>query len=168
MRPNKGIKPTTPPPVGPRLSRGLGVIAMATSTTLLIAAIACAIIWSVFFGGKLPVPFSARSCQGRDWCRLFPDASKEEIRQFLSTFTESFAFKDQEKLKLNPNDQLLDIYRALYPHMWQADAMEFETLSDDLQSKYGVNFSRIWCECLTLGQLFEQIRQPRKWRPTPR
>lgn len=135
---------------------------MATSTALLIAAIAGTIIWAVFFGGELPVPFGARTCQGRDWRRSFPDASKDEIRQFLSTFTESFAFKDRGKLKLNPNDQLLDIYRALYPHKWQADAMEFETLSDDLQSKYGVNFNSIWREGLTLGQLFEQVRQARK------
>jgi hypothetical protein len=135
---------------------------MATSTALLIAVIVGTIVWVVFFGGKLPAPFGARTCQGKNWRRSFPDASKDEIRLFLSTFTESFAFNDREKLKLNPNDQLLDIYRALYPHKWQADAMEFETLNDDLQSKYGVNFNSIWREGLTLGQLFEQVRQARK------
>lgn len=135
---------------------------MTTSTVLLFAVITGAIFWAVFFGGKLPVPFGARSCQGKNWRRSFPDASKDEIRQFLSTFTESFAFNDREKLKLNPNDQLLDIYRALYPHKWQADSMEFETLSYDLQSKYGVNFGSIWRDGLTLGQLFEQVRQAKK------
>lgn len=134
---------------------------MTISTALWFAAIAAAIVWVLLFGGKLPVPFSARSCQGRVWRRAFPGASKDEIRQFLSSFTESFAFNDREKLKLNPNDQLLDIYRALYPHKWQADAMEFETLSDDLQSKYGVNFSSVWRDGLTLGQLFEQVQQAR-------
>jgi|JI10StandDraft_1071094.scaffolds.fasta_scaffold31320_2 propanediol dehydratase small subunit len=135
---------------------------MATSTILLVAAIAGIIAWDVFFAGKLPVPFGARSCQGRNWRRSFPNAPKDEIRQFLSTFTESFAFQDREKLKLNPNDQLLDIYRALYPHKWQADALEFETLSEDLQSKYGVNFNSTWREGLTLGQLFEHVQQARK------
>jgi propanediol dehydratase small subunit len=135
---------------------------MTTSTVLLIAVIVGTIIWAVFFGGKLPVPFGALTCQGKNWRRSFPDASKDEIRQFLSSFTKSFAFNDREKLKLNPNDQLLDIYRAFYPHKWQADAMEFETLSDDLQSKYGVDFSSVWREGLTLGQLFEQVRQARK------
>lgn len=135
---------------------------MTTSTALLITAIAGAIIWAAFFGGKLPAPFGARTCQGKNWRRSFPDASKDEIRQFLSTFTESFAFKDREKLKLNPNDQLLDIYHALYPHKWQADAMEFETLSDDLKSKYGIDFNSIWREGLTLGQLFERVRWARK------
>ena len=111
---------------------------MAASTALLISAISCAIIWVVLFCGKLPAPFSARTCQGRDWRRSLPDASKDEIRQFLSVFKGSFAFKDRKKLKLNPDDQLLDIYRAFCSHMWQADAMEFETLSEDLQSNTGL------------------------------
>lgn len=135
---------------------------MATSIILLVAAVAGTIVWIVFFGGRMPVPFDARSCQGRNWRRSFPNASKDEIRQFLSTFTESFAFRDREKLKLNPNDQLLDIYRALYPRRWQADALEFETLSEDLQSKYDVNLSSAWREGLTLGQLFEHVQQARK------
>lgn len=112
--------------------------------------------------GKLPVPFGARSCQGGSWHRSFPEASKEEIRLFLSTFTESFAFDDREKLKLNPNDKLLDIYRALYPHKWHADALEFETLRDGLQSKYGVTFCSVWREGLTLGQLFQHVQQVTK------
>lgn len=135
---------------------------MATSIILLVAAVAGTIVWIVFFGGRMPVPFDARSCQGRNWRRSFLNASKDEIRQFLSTFTESFAFRDREKLKLNPNDQLLDIYRALYPRRWQADALEFETLSEDLQSKYDVNLSSAWREGLTLGQLFEHVQQARK------
>lgn len=73
-------------------------------------------------------------------------------------FTSAFAFNDTEKLKLSPEDQLLSIYRALYPHKWQADALEFETLAQDIQSKYGVNFSAIWYETLTLGQLFTCVR----------
>lgn len=135
---------------------------MASSSILVLAGIAAAVVWAIIFGGKLPVPFGSRSCQGRNWRRSFPDASKSEIRQFLSAFVESFAFRDREKLKLNPSDQLLDIYRALYPHKWQADALEFETLSEDLKSKYGVNFNEVWRDGLTLGQLFEHVRQVRK------
>lgn len=135
---------------------------MATLIILLFTFIAGTVAWTLFFRGKLPVPFGARSCQGKHWRQSFPDASKDEIRQFLSAFTESFAFEDREKLKLHPNDQLLDIYRALYPHKWQADALEFETLSADLVSKYGVQFSRAWREGLTLGQLFEYVQQAKK------
>ena len=140
---------------------------MATSTVVLILVIVATITWATLWGGKLPTPFGARSCQGKNWRLAFPDASKEGIRQFLSTFTESFAFDDREKLKLNPNNKLLDIYRALYPHKWQADALEFETLAEDLESKYGVTLNKVWHEGLTLGQLFTQIRQPDKTTPNP-
>lgn len=81
-------------------------------------------------------------------------------------FTDSFAFRDKDKLKLNPNDQLLNIYRALYPHKWQADALEFETLAEVLESKYSVDFSNVWRDGLTLGQLFASVRQSPKWRST--
>ena len=140
----------------------LGVIAVTSSSLLLLGVFAATVVWAIVFGGKLPVPFGSRSCQGRNWRRSFPEASKSEIRQFLSAFTGSFAFRDREKLKLNPNDQLLDIYRALYPHKWQPDAMEFETLSEDLKSKYGVSFNDVWHDDLTLGQLFEHVRHVRK------
>jgi hypothetical protein len=140
---------------------------MTTTSALLIVAIAGAIIWSFLFGGKLPVPFNARTCQGRNWRRSFPTASKDEIRQFLSTFTESFAFKARERLKLNPNDQLLDIYRALYRNKWQADAMEFEMLNECLNSQYGVNFNDVWRDGLPLGQLFGHIQQVKKRCLTP-
>ncbi|MGJ0486902.1 MAG: hypothetical protein ACR65R_20540 [Methylomicrobium sp.] len=135
---------------------------MATSTVLFLVAIGAAIVWGVLFGGRLPAPFGARSCQGKNWRQSFPDASKEEIRQFLSTFTESFAFQDREKLKLNPNDQLLGIYRTLYPHKWRADALEFETLGEALESEYGISLNKAWREGLTLGQLFHHVRQATK------
>jgi propanediol dehydratase small subunit len=81
---------------------------------------------------------------------------------FLSTFTDSFAFRDSEKLKLNPNDQLLDIYHALYPHKWQADALELETFGEELKSKYGIVLNNVWHNGLTLGQLFIQVKQAGK------
>ena len=34
-----------------------------------------------------------------------------------------------------------------------------ETLNEDLKSKYGVNFSSVWHEGLTLGQFFEHVQQ---------
>lgn len=136
---------------------------MAISSILMIVLIAVGIAWASLYGGKLPKPFSQRSCQGRVWRRSFPAESRENIRSFLSVFTDSFAFDDREKLKLNPNDQLLDIYRALYPHKWQAaDVMEFETLSDDLQRIYGLDFGSVWREGLTLGQLFEHVQGIKK------
>ncbi len=131
-------------------------------TVLFVAAIVAIVAWGILFSGKLPVPFGARSCQGKSWRRSFPDASKNEVREFLSTFTESFAFHERERLKLNPNDQLLDIYRALYPHKWQADALEFETLNEAVQAKYGINLNEVWQEGMTLGQLFHHVHQATK------
>lgn len=132
---------------------------MTTIIVLLILTIVGTIFWTIIFDMKLPAPFDMRTCQGRDWRRSFPKASKDDIRQFLLTFTESFGFDDQDKLKFNPNDQLLDIYRALNPHKWQPDGLEFESLSDKLKSKYEVKLSDIWCEDMTLGQLFQQVWQ---------
>ena len=140
----------------------LGIIPMTTSSVLLVVAIAAFVLWTIRYGGALPMPFGARSCQGKVWRRSFPDASKYEIRQFLAVFTESFAFRDREKLKLNPNDQLLDVYRALYPHKWQADALEFETLNENLEAKYGISFNKVWRDGLTLGQLFTSLRAASK------
>ena len=140
----------------------LGIIPMTTSSVLLVVAIAAFVLWTIRYGGALPMPFGARSCQGKVWRRSFPDASKYEIRQFLAVFTESFAFRDREKLKLNPNDQLLDIYRALYPQKWQSDALEFETLNENLEAKYGISFNKVWRDGLTLGQLFTSLRAASK------
>jgi propanediol dehydratase small subunit len=120
---------------------------MTTSSVLLVVAIAAFVLWTIRYGGALPMPFGARSCQGKAWRR---------------SFTESFAFRDREKLKLNPNDQLLDIYRALYPHKWQADALEFEILNENIEAKYGISFNKLWRDGLTLGQLFTSLRAASK------
>jgi len=131
---------------------------MSRSTVVLICLGLGLLLWAVLFGGRLPVPFRWRSCQGPGWRRSFPEAPKHEIRQFLSLFVSAFAFDDVEKLKLNPNDQILDIYRSLYPHKWLADNLELETLVDDLETKYGISLQAIWNERLTLGELFLRTR----------
>ena len=88
----------------------------------------------------------------------FPQASKGEIRKFLSLFVEAFAFKDSQKLLLTPDDEILSIYRALYPSRWMPDALELETLADDLMRQYGLSLQAVWHEQLTLGQLFGQLQ----------
>jgi propanediol dehydratase small subunit len=133
---------------------------MSIATVSVVLGVVLAFAWAVRSGGTLPSPYRLRECQGKTWRRAFPDASKTEVRRFLSVFTESFAFSDAEKLKFNPNDQLLDVYRALYPYKWQADAMELETLSEEIQAKYGVEFSHVWRRDMTLGQLFSCVRLP--------
>jgi hypothetical protein len=127
---------------------------MSVLILLLVVAIVGLAFWAVRFGGRLPKAFRGRSCQGRGWRSAFPSASKQQIREFLSLFVTAFAFNEREKLKLNPSDPLLRIYRALYPHRWQPDALEFETLSHELRSRYALDFAGIWNEELTLGELF--------------
>ncbi len=127
--------------------------------SILVILALLAIGWAVLTSGQLPNPFRTRSCQGRQWRRTFPSASKKQIREFLSVFMSAFAFRETDMLKLRPDDQLLSIYRALYPSKWLADAMEFETLADDLRSRFGVVLDDIWDERMTLGALFSYVQQ---------
>lgn len=127
--------------------------------TALVWLIALAsVLWVVFFGGHVPQPFRSRSCQGKGWKKAFPCAGKQEIREFLTVFVKAFAFSDQEKLKFSPDDQILHIYRALYPSKWQPDALELETLAAEIASRYGLKLESVWTTELTLGQLFGHIQ----------
>jgi len=129
--------------------------------SILAILVLLAVAWSVLAFGQLPNPFRSRTCQGRQWRRAFPGASKKQIREFLSVFTAAFAFRDTDILKFRPDDQLLGIYRALYPSKWVADAMEFETLAADLRTKFGIVLDDIWDERMTLGTLFAYTQQAR-------
>jgi len=131
---------------------------MSTSTLIIFGVVGLCLL-GVIFGGQLPRPYRNRSCQGRGWKTAFPSASKQDIRDFLSLFVSAFAFREKEKLKLNPEDQILAVYRALYPSKWMADALELETLSEDIERKYGVSPQRLWHEQLTLGELFASTRK---------
>lgn len=107
---------------------------------------------------SLPQKYRKRDCMGKSWISRFPDADKEDIRRFLVTFTDAFAFSSDDKLKFEPNDKLLDIYRQLYPSRLTPDAMEFETLADDLNEKYHFKLSELWHDDLTLGELYSGVR----------
>lgn len=63
----------------------------------------------------------------------------------------AFAFNDNEMLKFSPHDKIWEIYRELYPSRWTADALELETLTEDLLTKYDFSLAAIWSEKLTLG-----------------
>lgn len=116
------------------------------------------VVWALF-SDSLPAKYKARRCAGRVWKRAFPSASTQEIRVFLTLFVEAFAFNVQHRLTFNPQDTLLDIYHALYPHRWQADALEFETLDDTLKEHYRLSLDDIWHDGLTLGELFAAVQQ---------
>jgi len=113
------------------------------------------------FGTSLPKRYRSRKCEGAQWRSAFPQAPKDEIREFLLLFTSAFAFRDSEKLQFSPNDRVWEIYRDLYPNRWVADALELETLTDDLNAKYDINLAEIWSEKMTLGEVFTCVLRAR-------
>lgn len=125
---------------------------------LIFAVVIIGMLVSVKYGPSLPHPYRFRSCEGRGWRRTFPTASKDEIRSFLSLFVSAFAFADKDKLKFQPDDKILEVYRSLYPSQWLPDALEFETLANDLQKRYALKLEAVWSDDLTLGELFTFIR----------
>jgi propanediol dehydratase small subunit len=132
------------------------------STFIAIAVIATlgTVLWSMKYGGYPPLPFRGRTCQGRRWRQDFPDASKHEIREFLSLFVSAFAFRETERLKFGPYDTVMAVYRALYPNRWLPDSLEVETLAGDLRKKYGVELAAIWNEQdISLGALFAYVQE---------
>lgn len=65
---------------------------------------------------KLLQKYWLRSCTGKDWKRRFPEVPKGDIRDFLEVFVDAFAFSSKKRLKFNPEDKVMDVYRAIYPH----------------------------------------------------
>ncbi|MFO6422965.1 hypothetical protein [Motilimonas sp. KMU-193] len=118
------------------------------------------IIMIVLVCGNDPLPkqYRRRVCTGRRWQRAFPDATKQDIRRFLSDFTLAFAFDERDRLQFAPTDKILDIYRALYPHQWMADSLEIETLAEDIDAKYQIKLMDIWHDDLTLGEVYRATR----------
>jgi propanediol dehydratase small subunit len=97
-----------------------------------------------------------RSCTGRAWKRAFPQASNQEIRQFLYLFVIAFGFPKKRALCFAPSDRILQIYNSLYPIKGWPDALELETLAIKLEASYRINLREIWREDLTIGDLFSK------------
>ena len=104
-----------------------------------------------------PRVYRSRACQGAEWRRCFPHEQKQSIRQFLHFFATAFAIREEHALQLRPDDKLMSIYRAHNPSRLVPDALEFETLSKELEKKHRLNLSSFWHEHLTLGELFIQF-----------
>lgn len=105
-----------------------------------------------------------RRCTGKLWRSRFPEADTEDIRRFLQVFVDGFAFRERWRLKFSPDDDIMDIYRALNPERGWPDAMELETLTEMLQQEYGIDLAKLWREGMTLGSVFE-LTQERKSQP---
>jgi hypothetical protein len=103
-------------------------------------------------------PWHARGCAGRAWKKRFPDADAPEIRRFLSVFADSFLLNKRHRLRFFPNDNIHDIYKAIYS-AGGPDAMECEILPMELERLYnrGIPVELI-NGLLTLGGLFSAAR----------
>jgi propanediol dehydratase small subunit len=138
---------------------------MSTVAAIVVITILGAAVWSMKRGGCLPVQLAGRTCQGRLWREGFPDASKQEIREFLSLFASAFAFRETERLKFGPHDTVMGVYRALYPVHWVPDSLEVETLAADLRNKYEVELAAVWREQdVSLGTLFAHVQNNKRAR----
>lgn len=102
--------------------------------------------------------YRKRPCSGRQWQRRFPDSPKQDIRSFLDSFTNAFGLPSRERLRFDPSDRLIDVYRALHPPGGIVDEMEFERLAIKLEDQYGTDAAVLTSPELTLGELFEEIR----------
>lgn len=131
---------------------------MSTTVIVIVCLSIAYAAWCARHGVPLPNQFKSSTCQGAAWRRTYPGASKQDIRRFLGIFAEAFEFHQTHRLKFHPNDALLSIYRALYPHEWQPDGLELEMLDKYIGKQYGLKLTDVWNEHLTLGQLFAATR----------
>jgi len=100
---------------------------MSELSTLIIIAVAAFLVATLFERFRLR-HFWSRRCTGTQWRRRFPQTPKTEIRAFLDMLVSAFAFSESKRLCFAPDDRIMAIYRALYPHpKLMADCMELET-----------------------------------------
>lgn len=108
---------------------------------------------------KLLQKYWLRSCTGKDWKRRFPEVPKGDIRVFLEVFVDAFAFSSKKRLKFNPDDKVMDVYRAIYPTPGWPDSLELETFARGLERKYGFDLRKVFDQDTTLGRIFEMTRK---------
>jgi propanediol dehydratase small subunit len=128
---------------------------MNTAYFVIATFIGISIVWLYRYGRYLPEPYRSRPCQGRAWKTSFPNKSKHEIREFLVIFSNAFAFRNSQKLLINPNDGILDLYKTIYPNnRLGIDNLELEAFASDLKKIYKIDFNEIWSKELTFGRLY--------------
>ncbi len=124
---------------------------------IITSVVFVALLFGILISNPIPKKYRGRECTGRRWKKAFPEIPKEEIRKFLLIFVESFGFPSESKLKFEPNDKLIDIYRAIYP-LTGIDALEFESLSMGIEVAYNVKLEDIWHENISLGEMFTKVK----------
>ena len=122
----------------------------------IILVVVVILVIGLIWGCRAPEPYRYRTCMGQNWKKEFPDSKKEDIRNYLLLFVNAFGFRKDQILKFEPQDNILEIYNAIYPMKGWPDSLELETLARDIESYYKMDFISIWNEKLTLGELFKR------------
>ncbi len=130
---------------------------MDGAASCVLALVVGVVAISAFFVDGLPASIRERRCQGAAWRRAFPDAPKQAIREFLSVFVDAFSFRTSDRLKFCPEDKIIDVYRSVYPKRWLPDELELETFAKDLEKRFGFRLESIWCDQLTLEDVFREV-----------
>jgi hypothetical protein len=95
---------------------------------------------------------------GIRWRRRFPGSPKSDIREFLELFCDAFGFSRASRRHFSPDDRVVEVYRALYPDRFMADALELETLESRLWQRYGVEMRGFWREDITFADVYSHTK----------
>lgn len=109
------------------------------------------------FHAPLPSPFCGRDSQQAEWRKRYGDEPLQIADAVLLLVCDAFCFNPDERYKLQPDDQLMEIYRGRYPPRKkrpQADCMEIETLMLTFNKKFMTESSH-WHPDITLAQLVD-------------
>ena len=100
-----------------------------------------------------------RTCTGRAWKSTYPEASKDEIREFLQLFVRAFGFRRSRILRFEPMDQILSILSKRYPSYLALDPVELEDFVRKVRARYRVDLAPEWHDQITLGEVFAKTRR---------
>lgn len=98
-----------------------------------------------------------RPCTGRAWKRAFPSTAAPEIRNFLQSFIDGFAFDPRRRLSFAPDDRVLDIYWRVKGLI--SDDMQLEFFAMELEARYGLRLQECWRDDITLSEVFEAAKR---------
>jgi hypothetical protein len=107
------------------------------------------------FCTPLPRRYRNRELQDGAWRGRFGGDKLADIDAVLTSLCEAFSFNPDDRYRFGPDDQVMGIYRAVYPRwkLWQAaDSMEIETLMLDLKKRFGIDCS-MWQPDISLAEL---------------
>jgi hypothetical protein len=104
-----------------------------------------------------------RPCAGAAWRRRFPGVAPDDIRDYLAIVATCMGMPDSQRLKLRPDDRIIDIYRAAIGGRWAiGDSMELESLIMELEARYRIDTTSYACREITLAQLLSGVIRRRR------